>query len=512
MPHALRSHLSRKLLLAIGLPSFALALAGVLWLASATHQAVPGVWSRAAASVLALAVAMTGAHVLAVRVLLEQPLSRIVASLRRAEHGDFLMRVPVESEDELGQLARSFNTALAAITDLHVRRIEDARSLESMQRELALKEEIEVQHRLADEARLRLEQRVRELDLLAELSRTFNSTLRLDELLQYVTEHVARALGQPDLALLLADERTGGLEVKSVFGLDPGLRSVALGPGQGLAGAAARSGEVVLVTDVAADERTTVQPWLRERGGSAVAVPMISRGACVGVLDLFRPARDAFGQDELRLLRAVADQAAMAIANARLHERTVRLSLTDPLTGLHNRRSLFARLEMELERSSRFAHACALVMLDVDHFKALNDRAGHLAGDAVLRRMGQVLGGAVRRVDTLARYGGEEFALLLPRADTAAGLEVAHKLRAIVADTPFEHGPEQPGGRVTISAGVAAFPGDARELGLLIDCADAALYAAKRRGRDAVVAYEPGMREDPGRRRDVRTTAALEPS
>src|SRR3990172_8685453 len=177
MPHFVRSHIARKLLLAVGAPSFLLALAGVLLFLSATREKAPGLWSFVLAFLVVLAFTMSAIHLLAVRHLLEQPLARIVASLKRAEKGDFLIRARVESEDELGELARSFNTALAAITDLHARRIDDAQSMESMQRELELKAEVEAQHQLLDDANRRLEAHIRELPLLSDLGRTFSSTL-----------------------------------------------------------------------------------------------------------------------------------------------------------------------------------------------------------------------------------------------------------------------------------------------------------------------------------------------
>jgi diguanylate cyclase (GGDEF)-like protein len=151
-------------------------------------------------------------------------------------------------------------------------------------------------------------------------------------------------------------------------------------------------------------------------------------------------------------------------------------------------------------------------MIDADHFRDLNDAHGRLAGDTTLRRMGELFGGAVRRVDTVARWRGEEFAVVLPRASRASALDVAEKLRSLIATSAFEHGAGLPGGHVTISVGVACFPDDARDLATVIDCADAALFAAKRKGRDTVVAYAPGMRENPARRRDIRVTSQLDPS
>jgi diguanylate cyclase (GGDEF)-like protein len=509
MPHPIRSRIGRKLLLAVGMPSLAISLLGVFWLHLETREVAPALWGFVLGFLAVLGLAMTVVHLVSVRLLLEQPLKRIVSSLKRAERGDFLLRAPVESEDELGDLAKSFNTALAAITDLHSLRIEDARSMESLQRELSLKAQVEAQAKLIDDANQRLEVRLRELTLLAELARATGSTLRLDDLLEQITARVGGALGYESFALLLADEVTGELVVTSTFGVDVQVKGTRVPQGEGLAGVAARERRLVLAQDTHGDARFPVQRWTGGQHGSVLAVPMIAQDACVGVLDFFRPAPDAFGEDEIRFLESVAGQAGMAIANARLHEKTLALSLTDPLTGLHNRRSFFQRLEMELERSRRFGHGCAVIMIDIDRFQELNEGRGRLAGDATLKSVGELLASALRRVDVLARAGGEEFAAILPRADRAAALDVAEKLRRLVAGAPLEHGAALPGGHVTLSLGVAVFPGDAEDLATLLDCADAALFSAKKAGRDAVVAYTRGMRDRPGRRRDVRLTGTV---
>jgi len=509
MPHLLRSRIGRKLLVAVGLPTLLVALAGVAWLRAETRAFAPGLWGAVLAFLVAFAAATALVHLLAVRLLIEQPLARIVRSLRRAEAGDFLLRVPIESEDELGELARSFNTALSAITDLRWRRLEDAQSMESMERELALKAQVEAQSRQLDAANRELETRLRELTLLAELAQTMSSTLRLEQLLHAITARVGSALGHEAFALLLLDERSGELVVSNSAGLAAQVNGRRLPLGQGVAGMAARDKRLVLVPDTRLEPRFPVQLWTGGEHGSLLAVPMVAQDACVGVLDFFRPSADAFPEDEIRFLESVAGQAALAIANARLHEKTVALSLTDSLTGVHNRRSFFQRLEMELESARRFGHGCAVVMVDVDRFQALNEARGRMAGDATLRAVAELLSGALRKVDTLARQGGEEFAVLLPRATRGAGLEVAEKLRSLVAAAAFEQGAAPHGGHVTVSIGVAAFPEDASDLSALLDCADAALFAAKKAGRDTVVAYAPGMREWPGRRRDVRVTGAV---
>ena len=365
--------LGRKLMLAIGLPSLLFAVVMLLWLRSKTQAIAPEIdaaYRLAILAVILFAAGMGAIHALAMRFLVEHPLQRLAAGLRRARDGDFLYRVPVETTDELGALAENFNTTLAAITDLHARRIDDAASMESMQRELALKAQLEA--------------RLKELTLLFDLSRRLVSTLELDQLLESVTELVGRGLGDHAFALFLAEEGTGDLVVRTVSGLDAAVVGARVRSGDGPAGWAARERATVLVDDTATDPRRPVLPWQPDAWaeGSILSVPLLHQSGCGGVLAFFRPGRHAFPADEVRLLESVAGQAAIAIENARLHQKMVRLSQTDALTGVHNRRSLFARLQLEADRCERFDHPMAVALVDVDRFRAYNDAHGHAAGDA----------------------------------------------------------------------------------------------------------------------------------
>ena len=163
------------------------------------------------------------------------------------------------------------------------------------------------------------------------------------------------------------------------------------------------------------------------------------------------------------------------------------LATRDQLTGLLNRRELDRVLAEERERALRFGHRLALVMVDIDHFKSINDTHGHPTGDAVLREVARRLGNEVRNVDRVARFGGEEFALILVQTDAAAGLDVARRVCAAIEGTPImAEGREL---RVTVSAGVAALPDDGRTESALVAAADKALYAAKQRGRNRALAF-----------------------
>jgi diguanylate cyclase (GGDEF)-like protein len=185
----------------------------------------------------------------------------------------------------------------------------------------------------------------------------------------------------------------------------------------------------------------------------------------------------------LSLEQKVAERTA---ALEMLNQRLEKLALTDGLTGLFNHRYFHERLALEAERAQRAGSELSLLMVDVDHFKLYNDKHGHPAGDDVLRLVGVLLSEGRRANDVVARYGGEEFGIILvdtPKVQTA---EVAERLRANIAGHRFAHGDDQPGGRLTISIGVAALPEDAGEAEGLLDAADAALYQAKRAGRNRV--------------------------
>ena len=169
---------------------------------------------------------------------------------------------------------------------------------------------------------------------------------------------------------------------------------------------------------------------------------------------------------------------------AAYHEEIYRMTIVDALTGAHNKRFFLDFLERELARCARYERPLSLLMLDIDHFKRINDERGHLAGDAVLRGLSRRLLARVRKEELLSRYGGEEFAIVLPEADVGSARDTAEKFRALVAAEPFEYaGQPIP---VTISVGVAGTRGEALDPLALIESADQKLYEAKRGGRNRV--------------------------
>ncbi|MHB1846656.1 MAG: GGDEF domain-containing protein [Deltaproteobacteria bacterium] len=487
----IRRSLAAKIALVVGVPSSVLAILVMEWL-----RLPP----RAGWSAGLLVVGICAAYGFALHKLLHRSLGKLVVAIERAERGDFLPRATVDSQDEIGELARRFNGMLARITDLRVNEIESRRDMQLLEDKVRLSEQLEAQRQQTDESNRRLQARVRDLKLLSDLSLSINSTLETDELLRRIAEMVGLSLDVRELAILLVDAPTGELEVRETFGFtketDP--RGVRFRVGEGVSGRAVQESEIQLVRDTSQEPRYTHYKGRGIPGAdSFLAVPLKFKEEVVGVLNMTRSGVDAFRSEEVGLVAAVGNQCALALANARLHQATVELSLTDPLTGTANRRDLFARLELEVTRAQRFGNDLSLIMIDVDHFKDYNDRNGHPAGDEVLKGIAAALTRTVRKVDTVARYGGEEFAILLPQIRREEALAVAEKVRRSVEQIEFPHARLQPGGRVTISVGLAHYPTDAQDLSQLLKRSDAALYAAKSGGRNRVVAYSLGMRPKP---------------
>ncbi len=456
------------------------------------HSQIRGLFEVGLQGVVILFAVLLGLVGLALTVFVGRPLSRLSAAMKRAESGDFLVRAESTSHDELGQLGQGFNRMLAKITAMKADEIDTHREVERVTAELALK-------RALEESNTALQRRVTEQSLLVDVARSLTSTIELPELFGRISRLMYDRMAIPRFSIMLLEGEK--LVVKSAFP-DQKLLGIAFEKGQGACGRAARTLTAVYIPDLASDDTVYERrPGERVGHGSLLTVPMVHKGVLLGVLNYERPERNAFPEEEIELLAAVADLAAIASKNALLHEETVSLSITDALTGAANRRALFTRLETELARAVRFGTPLSLLMVDIDHFKHLNDMQGHRVGDEVLQQVCEVLRSATRKVDLLARYGGEEFMLLLPGVAKSEALEVAEKLRRGINDAPIEAGRSQPHGCVTVSIGVAVVKDDAETIEAAVDAADAALYASKRGGRNRVTGFEPGMELHPGRER-----------
>jgi len=227
-------------------------------------------------------------------------------------------------------------------------------------------------------------------------------------------------------------------------------------------------------------------------GHSHVCAPLTTHGVVHGLLHLADlpeqvPSEQvaATASDLRQLIHSASEQISLAIANLELRESLRQQSIRDSLTGLYNRRHMEAALHREMARADRTGDPCGVILLDVDHFKAFNDRHGHPAGDSLLAGLGQFLAERVRGADVACRYGGEEFVLILSAAKPEVALRRAEQIRLAVAEAFAVSHDGEALPPVTISLGVACYPAHARDAEGLIAAADAALYQAKRDGRDA---------------------------
>jgi diguanylate cyclase (GGDEF)-like protein len=374
--------------------------------------------------------------------------------------------------------ARFLEQRLAA-TEAVVRR-----EAETSQRERALAADLA---RKSEE----LEQRLRERALLFDVLRESASSHDLDSVLRLLVEQLGPAMRFREAAVLLreADER---LTIRAAWGFsDPRAvlgRSIRIG--EGLTGEAAAQGATVRVADVSQAPAYLAFWGQVPRTGSFLTVPIRAKQTLIGMFAFTRAPGDPLTEIEIRYLEAMADQAALAIHNAQLFAELEARSTHDALTGLPNRRLFDDRIATAIAEAERFGHALSVLAIDIDHFKQINDLHGHQVGDEALVAVARTLARGVRAVDTVARIGGEEFAIILSRADLAEAARIAEKLRREVAALTLRGAGDQPLGHLSISVGVAQWR-RGESAGSLLGRADAALYDAKRSGRNRISTVPP---------------------
>lgn len=328
--------------------------------------------------------------------------------------------------------------------------------------------------------------RVTELATLHAIGREILSSLDPDRVCRIIERECRKIFDVDFFFLALVDRDTNELRVVHRAERGQDAKVSVLPIGEGLASWVVRNKRGILVEDFSRPtpglpfRPTVVEPGIR----AALAVPLIVEDRVVGVLSIQSRRPHAYDDHLLSVLTTIAQQAAVALENARHYA----MATVDSLTGLFLRDYFFRRLEEEYSRSARYGGSFSVLMLDLDAFKSINDRHGHLAGDRYLRALGQTIRTRLRAADLACRYGGDEFCLLLPETDLAGARPIAERLRAAIGALVADIG----GGTVrsTVSIGLAAYPDhDTGDLKALLLRADQALYQAKRSGRDRVVSF-----------------------
>ncbi|MBP7148656.1 MAG: sensor domain-containing diguanylate cyclase [Acidobacteria bacterium] len=315
---------------------------------------------------------------------------------------------------------------------------------------------------------------------------------------RFIMQRAAELFGCARFRLYRLDEAAGLLRLDARM-QDPGETTLAeeLPLERGLAGWVARTREPARIDRPAADPRLDLTlEWPGPLPRTVVAVPLVSRGRVIGVAELADPARARFGAAELELLRTVMEPAAIALDNALLFRKLEERTVTDDLTHLYNARFMENYLRRETKRAARYGHRVALLFLDLDGFKQVNDVHGHMAGSRTLVEVGEVLRRNVRDIDVVARWGGDEFSVVLPETGAEGAMAMAERIRRRIQDHHYLTD-RSLDVRLSVSIGVSAWPENGPTAESLLAAADTAMYRVKAAGKNAVALAPPSLRREP---------------
>ncbi len=333
----------------------------------------------------------------------------------------------------------------------------------------------------------------KELDFFEEVSKTLTSTLELNDILSTIMEKAKKIIKAEAWSFLLIDQETGDLVLEKTSGKKVDkkkIKKIRMKMGEGIAGWVAQELVPVVVPDVSTDPRfsSKIDKQFTLKTKSIICVPIKSKGNILGVLEIVnKTTNEPFTKDDLNLILRIVDHAAIAIERSSIYQKMEELSITDDLTKLFNTRYLNRTLEIEITRANRHRTSLALIFMDVDHFKMINDNYGHLVGSKLLVEMGQLLIKSLRTVDIVARYGGDEFVIVLPQTPPNSAIQIAERIRKSVENNVFLK-KEAYSLKLTASFGVASYPESANSKEELLRLADEAMYRVKYQTRNGVYA------------------------
>jgi diguanylate cyclase (GGDEF)-like protein/putative nucleotidyltransferase with HDIG domain len=332
-----------------------------------------------------------------------------------------------------------------------------------------------------ENARLFQEERTkaRHLSLLNIISRNAIATLNPDEMLAKITEQLEEGLTYDHIGIGVLDYATREIVVQAEAGRRRGSLGQRIPLGSGLIGHVARNGQMGFYRSANIAD-AALKPLLPDTA-AAIALPIFYAEQLHGILFIESSVAAEFSDEEVLLIRTLADLIAGALHNAYSFQKAQEQAITDGLTGVKTHRFFMEALSAEWKRSTRAARAFALVLMDLDRFKFVNDFYGHLEGDLVLQRVGHILETNCRRSDVVARYGGDEFVILMPETNMEHARQLSSKLRGWVAADPLLREKN-----ISASFGIACYPLHGSSPQELIQVADASMYLSKHQGGNAV--------------------------
>jgi len=326
------------------------------------------------------------------------------------------------------------------------------------------------------------------LAILTDIVKTANSILEPRKVIELVMAKVQELIPSEAWSLLMIDEERRDLVFEmAIGGGGQDMAAFRVKMGEGIAGWVAQTGEAVIVNDTRRDPRFArrFDSATRFETRSVLCAPLVSRGRTLGVVQVINRRRGNFTRGDLDLLLTLVEPCAIALENAILFQRAEQLTITDDLTKLFNSRYMNLYIGREIKRCKRHGIPLAVIFLDLDGFKGINDQYGHLAGSATLTEIGGILSSCVRESDILARYGGDEFVAVLPETPAAGAMVIAERIRYSIANHIFlaAQGLEA---RLSASIGIAAYPDHALTPEGLVQKADQAMYRVKERNKNGI--------------------------
>lgn len=367
---------------------------------------------------------------------LSKPIIQLKNAAQEIAKGDLTKKVPVTSEDEIGQLAISFNQMVDGLIDSK-----------------------------------------KNIDLLSEMGELLPTCVTQEEIQTIFSQYGEKLLPHLSASLCIFTSSKNQLQVMAAWGKET-VTQTPLFAAQDCW--AIRRGTAFDVPTFSSSLRCK---HIASTGGY-LCIPLSAGGEILGIFSTLFGSQTPTHQEK-KIISQIAGDVSLALANVRLRSSLEHLSIHDPLTGLYNRRYMEEIVAIELNRAKGKGMPLSMIMLDIDHFKKINDTFGHTAGDVILRELSHFLKQFFRSTDIICRYGGEEFLVILPETSLAFAAEQAEILRNKVKNCSVKIG-EEVLNLINLSLGVAAYPENGQEAELIIKAADTALYRAKEEGRDRI--------------------------
>jgi diguanylate cyclase (GGDEF)-like protein len=371
--------------------------------------------------------------------------------------------------------------AFLAVVTVHIIVRQKSRLLQHATEEVTKRRSAE---KILRDLSTRLEWERTKLEEVLSIEEQLNSLLRVNKITDFIVQKTAKILEAKKCSLMFVDEHSRELCIKGHIGLDDkiiehGRESIE----DSLAGQIIQQGRPILVKDIETDSLLARQNRPSYDSKSFVSAPIRLGNQIIGLINVAdKNSKDIqiFSELDLKILCMIARNVGVTLENAKLYQEMQYLTITDPMTNMHNYRFFVKTIDREIQRLKRYGGALSLLMIDVDNLKSYNDSFGHLDGDLLLQKIGNAITSAIREVDVACRYAGDEFAVILPETRITEANVVALKIIESVQSLPLKK-------QMTISIGVAKYSGNMTRHDLVMR-ADTALYQAKRTGKNKVFA------------------------